>query len=707
MIADTDEIALDLLRTPEAGGRVVRGSLVRGVGFGVSTALGLATAVLLLRHLGVVDFGRYATVMAVLGIVAGITDAGLTAVGSRELSVARTAVERVHLLNNLLVLRVTGAGLGVTIAVGFTAVAGYEGVVIAGTAVGGVGVVLISAQSMLTVPIWVGLRIVSLTAVEVLRNLLTLTGVAVLVLAGAGLLPFFGVQVGVAVVLIPITLLLARIGVRFASGVNRTVIVRLLRETLPLAVAFAMSVIYFRVLVVLVSLLSTDVETGLFGTSFRIFEMLLGLPALILSVALPLLSVAGDEDESRLRSALQSMTEVSLLIAALLVVGIAILADAGIRLVGGDEYVRRCVGPADSGAGADPALPRADLAARADRGQGAARARGRKRPRARARDCARARAHPLRRSRGCGLGRCRRRDRACALPLDRARPDTSGRSAEPVVRLEDRCCRRARCRRRLSAARFARCRRVRGHDRVRGGRRRDPGGAARPLPRPRLQMGRGRRRRRGGEAVTERPRVVVLRGHHANIGELRPWELLVDRFESRSSQRPGRISSSTASRFRGQLHGQEGILLPRGRLGTLSTQLIGDAYLDTEALVRGAAIVHTAELGPWFAAQPAREAKPRIPSGHDGVGDDPVSLDVPHRAGGLEPARPARRDGLFLPTTERARRCLLIEGAAPERIQVVEPGIDVERFAGGSAPAGDGHLVVSPGRLVWRRATTT
>jgi O-antigen/teichoic acid export membrane protein len=161
----------------------------------------------------------------------------------------------------------------------------------------------------------------------------------VLVLLGAGLLPFFVVQLGVAVVLIPVTLVLAQISLRFTTGVGRAAIVRLLRETLPLAIAFAMSVVYIRVLVVLVSLLSDDVQTGLFGTSFRIFEMLLALPALILSVALPLLSVAGDEDESRLRSALQSMTEASLLIAALLVVGIVILAEPGIRLVGGDEYI--------------------------------------------------------------------------------------------------------------------------------------------------------------------------------------------------------------------------------------------------------------------------------------------------------------------------------------------------------------------------------
>ena len=337
--AHTDDPALDLLRTPEAGGRVVRGGLIRGTGYAVSTALGLVTAVLLLRYLGVDDFGRYATVMALLGIVGGVTDAGLTAVGSREISIARAQAERTHILNNLLLLRVVGASAGVILAVGFTVVAGYDRVMIAGTAVGGLGIVLISVQSMLTVPIWVGLRILSLTALDVLRNALTLGGVAALVLLEAGLLAFFGVQLVVAALLVPLTLALARVGLRFTSGVRRDVIGRLVRETLPLAVAFAMSVVYFRVLVVLVSLVSNDVETGLFGTSFRIFEMLLALPALILSVALPLLSVAGAEDTTRLRSALQSMTEASLLVAALLAVGIGILAEPGILLVGGEEFV--------------------------------------------------------------------------------------------------------------------------------------------------------------------------------------------------------------------------------------------------------------------------------------------------------------------------------------------------------------------------------
>jgi glycosyltransferase involved in cell wall biosynthesis len=204
--------------------------------------------------------------------------------------------------------------------------------------------------------------------------------------------------------------------------------------------------------------------------------------------------------------------------------------------------------------------------------------------------------------------------------------------------------------------------------------------------------------------VSTRPRVVVLRGHHANIGELRPWELLRDRFE---------IEIVTTARADQQLEGLDvpwttartrRDRLPRGRFGTLATQLIGDAYRDVEALVRGAAIVHTAELGPWFAAQPAR-----LRRAHGFRLVTTVWETIPFRSTFRTARAATNRRALlaetdvFLPTTERARRCLLLEGADDRRIQVVEPGIDVERFKAGAAHAGQGHLIVSPGRLVWEK----
>ena len=112
---------------------------------------------------------------------------------------------------------------------------------------------------------------------------------------------------------------------------------------------------------------------------------------------------------------------------------------------------------------------------------------------------------------------------------------------------------------------------------------------------------------------------------------------------------------------------------------------VGDAYLDVEPLVRGAAIVHTAELGPWFAAQPARLRRELgfrlVITVWETI---PFRVDVSYRAGRGEPSCRARRDGSFS-ADDGARPALpAARGGRAERIQVVEPGIDVERFA---APA--------------------
>jgi O-antigen/teichoic acid export membrane protein len=327
----------DVLRTGEAGGRVIRGGALRGAGYAAGILLGAGTSVLLLRHLGVEDFGRYGVVVALIGIVSAVTDAGLTAVGSRELAILPPS-QRPALMRNLVGLRIALTLAGIAVAVAFAAVAGYPGVVVAGTAVAGVGILLLNTQSTLMMPLSVELRLGAITLLETLRHALTLVGVALLVLAGASLMPFFGVQVAVGASV----LLLTPLFVAGVAGMRPTIELAtaraLLRESLPIAVALAMNVVYLRLLVVLVSMQTDERETGLFATSFRIFEMLLGIPTLILAVALPLLAVAGAEDRERLRYALQRMTETAVAASLLLVLVTFVLAQPAILLLGDEQY---------------------------------------------------------------------------------------------------------------------------------------------------------------------------------------------------------------------------------------------------------------------------------------------------------------------------------------------------------------------------------
>ncbi|MDX6671109.1 MAG: phosphatidyl-myo-inositol dimannoside synthase [Solirubrobacteraceae bacterium] len=204
-----------------------------------------------------------------------------------------------------------------------------------------------------------------------------------------------------------------------------------------------------------------------------------------------------------------------------------------------------------------------------------------------------------------------------------------------------------------------------------------------------------------------RPTVVVVRGHLANPWELRPWELLLDRFDvaylaSRSNQFDPEGLGLRAIPVRTRRD-----RMPPGRLGEVATGVTGDDYADLEGKLAGAAIVHAAELSFWFAAAAARAR--RAPGARFKLVQT-VWETIPF----LETyrnrhARTFRRQvlaatDLFLAATERARDALRLEGVPAERIEVCPPGIDLERFSAAEPPAPpDEHLLLSPGRLVWEK----
>src|SRR3954468_23568983 len=127
MSADADLGTPDVLSTPQAGGLIIRGSVLRVVGYGAGIVLLAAASVVLLRHLGVVRFGQYVTVMSIVAVASTIADAGLTGVGSRELALLPPGEARHRLLGNILGVRMVVAPLGVAGAVVFAALAGYPG----------------------------------------------------------------------------------------------------------------------------------------------------------------------------------------------------------------------------------------------------------------------------------------------------------------------------------------------------------------------------------------------------------------------------------------------------------------------------------------------------------------------------------------------------------------------------------------------------
>jgi O-antigen/teichoic acid export membrane protein len=113
---------------------------------------------------------------------------------------------------------------------------------------------------------------------------------------------------------------------------------RMLRQILPYSAAVILSVLYFRVVQVMMSLLSSDLETGYFGVSFRILESLTTIPPLLASSALPILARAAERDPSRFEYAGRRLAEAMMLGGVGLALVLCLGADFAVDLVAGAAF---------------------------------------------------------------------------------------------------------------------------------------------------------------------------------------------------------------------------------------------------------------------------------------------------------------------------------------------------------------------------------
>jgi O-antigen/teichoic acid export membrane protein len=332
-----DPTAANVLDSAEAGGRVIRGGAMRSIGYVAGLALGLVSAPLLTRHLGVVDFGRFVTVGSLIMIVAILADAGLTTVGVREYAV-RDAEGRHRLMRNLVAVRLVVAIVGVAGAVLFALVAGYDGVLIAGTALAGGGLIFMMAQHTYIIPLTAELRLGLATLLDLLRQALTVVGIVVLVVAGAGLLPFFIIPIPVGLIVLLATVLAIRGHTRLRPRIERAEWVYLLTETLPAAAASTLASLFYRVAIVMMSLIASATQTGYFSASFRVVEAFVAVPSLLVGSAYPVLSRAADADPDRLAYGFQRMFEVCLILGAWVALAIVVGAEPIIDIVAGEDF---------------------------------------------------------------------------------------------------------------------------------------------------------------------------------------------------------------------------------------------------------------------------------------------------------------------------------------------------------------------------------
>jgi O-antigen/teichoic acid export membrane protein len=325
---ETARSPADVLDTPAAGGLIIRGAAFRVLGYVAGALLATGSIVLLTRYLGVSSFGRYTTVISVVTVASTLTDLGMSGLATREYTV-RVGSDREHFMRALLGLRIAVSSVAVLLATAFAIAASYDAALIVGTAIAALGISVGSLQTIVAAPLTAGLRLGVTSALELLRQTVFVALTAILIVSGAGLLPLLGALLPAALVVLAVTVILARRHMPIRPSLKPASWLGLARTTVAFSLATGVGTMYVFATQILTSLVANGHQNGLFAAAFRVFIVIASTAGLLVTAAFPLLARAARDDRDRLAYAVQRLFEV------VIVLGIA----AALTLVAGAKPI--------------------------------------------------------------------------------------------------------------------------------------------------------------------------------------------------------------------------------------------------------------------------------------------------------------------------------------------------------------------------------
>ncbi len=333
----TATLPTDVLDRPEAGAKVIRGGAVRGISYGATILLTAAVVPLMTRHLGVADFGRFVIASSVVMLVAGITEFGLSGIGTREYALAAPG-ERRELLANLLGLRTVLTLAGLAVAALLMVLGGYPRVVIAGMLVSGFGLMLLNVQQTYSISLTAQLDWGAASIFELINSAVVAAGTVLLVLIGAQLFPFFLVSVASSAAALVACAVYLRRRVSLLPRFEVSAWRGLAHDALPYAAAATVAIFYPRIGLLVVSLISDAHQTGYYSTAYKVVEVIGGTSGLIANSAFPLFARAGRDDHERLRYAVGKVGDTALIAGAYVTLSLVVAAPFVIEVIGGKGF---------------------------------------------------------------------------------------------------------------------------------------------------------------------------------------------------------------------------------------------------------------------------------------------------------------------------------------------------------------------------------
>ena len=302
----------------------------------VGLALSLITLGFISRYLGQIGFGYYATVLAFLYFFTILSDLGLYSICLREIS--RPGADEAKIFSNAFTLRFFGGLLIFGLAPLVVWFFPYAIEIKLGVLIGAAGFWLMSNQQILMGVFQKYLRTDKVSLAEVSGRLIQLLLVAFAVKKEMG---FFYLIVALAVgalVSFALTYLFSLKYIPISFKFDFVFWKKLLKKSLPLGLAAVFTMLYFKLDTIMLSLMKSPADVGIYNLAYKFLESLLFFPAMFVGLVVPLLSKYAFSARKKFNRFSQETLNILLVFIIPLVVGTVFLSQRIVVFIAGNDF---------------------------------------------------------------------------------------------------------------------------------------------------------------------------------------------------------------------------------------------------------------------------------------------------------------------------------------------------------------------------------
>lgn len=302
----------------------------------LSTILALVGIAFITRYLGKDGFGNYSTVLAFFAFFGSIADLGIYAITAREIS--REGADEKKILGNAFALRLVTSLLVFIVTPVVVYFLPYSSDVKFGILIAGASFVFSSTYMVLNGVFQKNLAMDKVATAEVIGKIIQ---ISIIALAWKYDLGFTTIILSILAAMIfnfVTVLFLVRKYASLKMQFDFAYWKKFLKESAPLGFSAIVIFIYFKIDTIILSVLKTSTDVGIYNAAYKVIENISFFPAMIIGLMFPIFSRHIFADKKQFNHLANETLKVFIILIVPLVIGTLFLSEGIIHLIGGASF---------------------------------------------------------------------------------------------------------------------------------------------------------------------------------------------------------------------------------------------------------------------------------------------------------------------------------------------------------------------------------